>query len=99
VHVISSQKVPQRIGLRLVAQPLTQEIITFKHYKYSLNIENSYRNPLTPLTPNVMATQRYKTVELLPVQGQFELINNGFGLKDRDMYAGRKTEGEVVYPR
>ena len=99
VHVVSSQKVSQEIGFRVVVQPLTQEVITFKHYKYSLNIENSYRNPLTPLTPNVMATQRYKTIELLPVQGQFELTNNGFGLKDRDMYAGKKTEGEIVYPR
>lgn len=99
VHVVSSQKINQKMGFRVVAHPLTQETITFKHYKYSLNIENSYRNPLTPLTPNIMATQRYKTIELLPVQGGFELTNNGFGLKDRTMYAGNATTGDVLYPR
>lgn len=99
VHVLSSQKVPQKNGFRIVAYPLTKEVITFKHFKYSFNIENSYNNPLTPLTPNIMATQRVKTVELLPVQGNFELTNNGFGLVDRDAYAGTATSGDIAYPR
>ena len=85
--------------MRIVAYPLTEELITFKHYKYSLNIENMYRNPNTPLIPNIMATQRYKTVELLPVQGSFKLTNNGFGLTDRDEYLEKASVGEVQYPR
>ena len=99
VHVVSSQKVPQRLSMRIVAYPLTEELITFKHYKYSLNIENMYRNPNTPLIPNIMATQRYKTIELLPVQGAFKLTNNGFGLADRDQYLDGASVGEVQYPR
>lgn len=78
-HVVSSQKIPASVGLRVVAYPLTPEVITFKHYKYSMNIENTYRNANTPLTPNVMATQRYKTFENTPVQGRMEIVNNGFG--------------------
>lgn len=79
IHVVSSLKVPATSGLRVVAYPLSKEIITFKHYKYSLNIENIYRNPFTPLTPNVMGTSRYLNTEVLPVQGEFLLTNNQFG--------------------
>lgn len=81
LHVVSTMKEPEASGIRIVAYPLSKEVITFKHYKYSLNIENAYRNPQTPLIPNVMATSRYLTTELLPVQGKFELTNNNFGLE------------------
>jgi len=81
VHVVSSLKVPKEKGIRVIAYPLSKEVITFKHYKYSLNIENIYRNPFTPLTPNVMGTSRYLTTEVLPVQGEFKLTNNDFGRK------------------
>lgn len=80
IHVVSTLKVNKNLGLRIVAYPLSKEVITFKHYKYSMNIENSYRNPITPLIPNVMATSRYLTTELLPVQGAFNLTNNEFGM-------------------
>lgn len=79
VHVISSMKVAREKGIRVVAYPLTKEVITFKQYKYSMNIENIYRNPITPLIPNVMGTSRYLTIEVLPVQGEFKLTNNTFG--------------------
>ena len=78
-HVVSSQKISPSVGIRIVAYPLSQEVITFKHYKYSMNIENTYRNANTPLTPNVMATQRYKTFENTPVQGRMDIVNNRFG--------------------
>lgn len=84
IHVISTLKCPKSRGLRVVAYPLSKEVITFKHYKYALNIENGYRNPLTPLTPNVMATSRYKTVDVLPVQGEFHLIDNNFAMQYPD---------------
>ena len=80
VHVVSTLKEPVESGLRLVLYPLTQEIITFKHYKYSINIENIYRNPLTPLTPNIMGTSRYETIELLPIQGKMMITDNEFGV-------------------
>ena len=80
IHVISTLKCPRDRGLRVVAYPLTKEIITFKHYKYSLNIENAYRNALTPLTPNVMGTSRFLTTEVLPVQGELHLEQNKFSL-------------------
>lgn len=80
IHVVSSLKVDKKKGLRVVAYPTTKDTITFKHYKYSLNIENVYRNPLTPSVPNVMGTSRYLTTEVLPIQGQLELTNNGFGI-------------------
>ena len=79
VHVVSSMKVARDKGIRIVAFPLSKEVITFKHLKYSLNIENVYRNPMTPLIPNVMGTSRYLTTEVLPVQGEFIITNNTFG--------------------
>lgn len=79
IHVVSSMKVSRAKGIRIVAFPLSKEVITFKHYKYSLNIENIYRNPFTPLTPNVMGTSRYLTTEVLPVQGEFNITDNDFG--------------------
>lgn len=82
IHVVSTLKCPKARGLRVVAYPLTKEIITFKHYKYSMNIENAYRNALTPLTPNVMGTSRYLTTSVLPVQGEFHIIDNLFSLKN-----------------
>lgn len=80
IHVISTLKCPKSRGLRVVAYPLSKEVITFKHYKYALNIENAYRNGLTPLTPNIMATSRYLTTDVLPVQGEFHIVDNDFAL-------------------
>lgn len=81
VHVVSSMKVGREKGLRIVAFPVTKNTITFKHYKYSMNIENIYRNPFTPLTPNVMGTSRYLTKEVLPVQGELLITDADFGRK------------------
>lgn len=80
IHVVSTLKCPKERGLRVVAYPLTKDVVTFKHYKYSLNIENAYRNGVTPLTPNIMATSRFLTTEVLPVQGEFHIIDNEFAL-------------------
>lgn len=81
IHVVSSLKVAPDKGIRIVAYPLSKEVITFKHLKYSFNIENIYRNALTPNTPNIMATSRYITKEVLPVQGEFKITGNEFGRK------------------
>lgn len=81
IHVVSSMKVGREKGLRIVAFPVTKNTITFKHYKYSMNIENIYRNPFTPLTPNVMGTSRYLTKEVLPVQGELLITDADFGRK------------------
>lgn len=81
IHVISSMKTDESKGLRIVAFPTSSETFTFKHYKYSLNIDNTYRNPFTPLTNNVMATSRYLTKEVLPVQGEFIITDADFGRK------------------
>ena len=91
IHVVSTLKCPKSRGLRVVAYPLTKEVITFKHYKYSLNIENAYRNALTPLTPNIMGTSRYITTEVLPVQGEFRIVDGNFsiGAENRVVATGK----------
>lgn len=89
IHVVSSLKVDEAEGLRLIAQPTTAEHITFKHYKYSLNIENNYRNAQTPLTPNIMATHRHMTKEVLPVQAQLILEGVDFGIDSKEAFRRR----------
>lgn len=96
IHVVSTLKCPRDRGLRVVAYPLTKEIITFKHYKYSLNIENAYRNALTPLVPNVMGTSRFITTEVLPVQGEFHILDRAFALKDPSTPATAKVAAPTM---
>jgi hypothetical protein len=83
IHFISSLKVAEDLGIRIVAYPTTANHITFKHYKYSFNIENTYRHPQVDRVPNIMATHRYLSTELLPVQAQLGFINNEFGIDSR----------------
>lgn len=83
IHVVSTLKSPMSKGLRVIAQPLSKETITFKHFKYSLNIDNIYQNPFTPLIPNIMGTSRHLTTEVLPVQGEFLVTDVDHGYKRR----------------
>lgn len=80
INVVSSLKEPKERGIMLTAYALSPNVFTFKTWKYSMNIENVYRNPLTPLNPNIMATSRYKFASLQPVQGRIQLVDNEYGL-------------------
>jgi hypothetical protein len=65
--------VPEDSGLHFVVIPTTKELITYKHFKYNAVIDRNYRDPVHPLTPNVMVTQRTLTCEVLPVQGRMTI--------------------------
>ena len=69
VHIVTSQRLKDEDGIRIIAIPLTQELITFKHYKYNMVIDRNYRHPMYDLVPNIMATQRTLTFEIFPLQG------------------------------
>lgn len=73
VHVITSMYMNEDEGIKFVVIPLTKELVTFKHYKYSTIIDRNYRNPLHNLTPNIMVTHRTLTFEVLPVQGKMTI--------------------------
>lgn len=82
-HILSSMKETIEKGFRIVAYMLTDTLITYRQYDYTFNIENNYRNPLTPNIPNIMACQRYKNFEFLPLQGEFaikEYRDGNYGL-------------------
>jgi hypothetical protein len=70
VHFITSQYMSEDDGIHVLVIPLTNEQITFKHYKYNAVIDRSYLNPLHNLTPNIMCTHRTLTFDVLPVQGK-----------------------------
>ena len=73
LHIITSNYMSPNDGIRAFLIPTTQELITFKNIMYSIVVDRGYRHPLEPLVPNVMATQRQLTFEVLPVQGKFEI--------------------------
>ena len=70
VHILTSMRMNEDEGIRFIVIPLTQELITFKHYKYNVCIDRNYRHPLYSLVPNIMCTMRTLTFEILPVSGQ-----------------------------
>ena len=70
VHILTSMRMNEDEGIRFVVIPLTQELITFKHWKYNVCIDRNYRHPLYSLVPNVMCTMREKTIEVFPVAAQ-----------------------------
>lgn len=80
VHIVTTMRMNEDDGIRFLVIPLTNELITYKHYKYNVMIDRNYRNPVYQLTPNILATQRTLTFEILPVQGLLK-INN------RDMHS------------
>lgn len=80
VHVITSMYMKEDDGIRFIVIPLTKELITYKHYKYTAVIDRGYRNMLHSLTPNVMVTHRTLTFEVLPVQGKL-------AIKSRDLFS------------
>ena len=73
VHIVTSMYVPEDSGLHFVVIPTTKDLITYKHFKYNAVIDRNYRDPVHPLTPNVMVTQRTLTCEVLPVQGRLTI--------------------------
>ena len=76
VHVVTTMRMTEDEGIRFIAIPLTNELITYKHYKYNVTIDRNYRNPTYQLVPNIMATQRTLTFEILPVQGVMHISGN-----------------------
>lgn len=86
VHVVTSRYMSAEEGIRFVVIPTTKELITFKHLKYSVTVDRGYRHPLEPLVPNIMATQRILTFEVIPVQGNLKITG-------RDTYSPLTQSG------
>lgn len=73
VHILTSMRMNEDEGIRFVVIPLTNELITYKNYKYNVTIDRNYRHPLFSLVPNIMATQRTLQIEIMPVSGQMKI--------------------------
>ncbi len=73
VHILTSMRMSEDEGIRFIVIPLTNELLTFKHWKYNVCIDRNYRHPLYSLVPNIMCTERYLTAEFLPVAGQLKV--------------------------
>lgn len=73
VHIVTTHYMDPNEGIRFIVIPLTKELITYKHYKYNMVIDRGYRHAIHDLVPNVMATHRTLTFEVLPVQGKLNI--------------------------
>lgn len=73
VHIVTTHYMNPDEGIRFIVIPLTKELITYKHYKYNMVIDRGYRHAIHDLVPNVMATHRTLTFEVLPVQGKLNI--------------------------
>lgn len=86
VHIITSRYMDADEGIRFIVIPTTKELITYKHLKYSVTVDRGYRHPLEPLVPNIMATQRTLTFEVVPVQARLTITG-------RDLYSPTSQSG------
>jgi hypothetical protein len=87
VQVVSTKKVNHNYnngvyrGLRLIPFPLSQEQMTFKHYKYTSHIltaqNSAYRDSTLPggSMTYLMGTSRYTNAVIQGLQGQVDIIN------------------------
>ncbi len=73
VHIITSRYMDADEGIRFIVIPTTKDLITYKHLKYSVTVDRGYRHPLEPLVPNIMATQRCLTFEVVPCQAKLTI--------------------------
>lgn len=77
IHFITSTYMDPDDGAYTIINSNTSEVITMKHVMHSAIIDRGYQNPLEPLVPNVMSTQRTLTFEVTPVQGFFKIFGRG----------------------
>ena len=82
-------------GIRFILIPTTTDLITFKHLKYSVTVDRGYRHPLEPLVPNLMATQRTLTFEVIPVQGKMKITGRGLNSPENVGYSTVQVTGPV----
>lgn len=73
--ITSTRRVPQGT-VRIYVIPTNNEQFTYKHFQYAFYVSNAYSNPVNPLLPNVMISDRYLTEEFTPVQAQVGIVNN-----------------------
>ena len=94
MHIISSQYMSPDDGIYTLFIPTTTELITFKNVFYSVVVDRGYRNPVEQLVPNIMATQRMLTFEVIPVQGRFYIEG-----RDKDSPDSYFTAANPVYTK
>ena len=82
-------------GIRFILIPTTTDLITYKHLKYSVTVDRGYRHPLEPLVPNLMATQRTLTFEVIPVQGKMKITGRGLNSPENVGYSTVQVTGPV----
>ncbi len=73
--VLSNNKI-QPGALKMIIRPRDDQYISYMNLDYTFNIVNNYRNPMEPMLPNLMATQRFLVVDVIPMQSDILITNN-----------------------
>jgi len=73
--IVSTPNVPAG-ELRMIFIPDAVDLMTYKYYPYSFNIEKGYLDPQMPNVPSIMMTKRHTMEELVPLCGRITIVNN-----------------------
>lgn len=95
IRFVTSRYMDPEDGIRFILIPTTTDLITFKHLKYSVTVDRGYRHPLEPLVPNLMATQRTLTFEVIPVQGKMKITGRGLNSPENVGYSTIQVQNPV----
>lgn len=74
-NFIGSDKLRNSREFIVVLNPKGTDRIMYRIYDYQLYISNEIRNMQNPLLPNIHAFERWKFVQMQPVQGRIGLLN------------------------
>lgn len=74
-NFIGSDKLRNSREFIVILNPKGTDRIMYRIYDYQLYISNEIRNMQNPLLPNIHAFERWKFVQMQPVQGRIGLLN------------------------
>jgi len=73
--LVASDNVPSG-KIKMIFIPGNADLMTYKYYPYTFNVEQGYRDPRTPLVPNIMVTRRDTKEELTPMIAEITILGN-----------------------
>ena len=74
-NFIGSDKLRNSREFIVILSPKGTDRIMYRIYDYQLYISNEIKNKQNPLLPNLHAFERWKFVQMQPVQGRIGLLN------------------------
>lgn len=79
-NFVGSDKLRNTNELMVILNPRNSERICYRIYDYQLYISNEIRNAANPALPAIHSFERWKMIEMMPVQSRIKILNpSGMG--------------------